>query len=278
MLERCDRLAIAVPDRHIAAEAFAKIFDAMPVDDGFDPGFNANRLTLAWGQDQLELLDPAGDGPVEQFLREGKRGIFAGGFSSADPAAVAAQAEGEGLRVQASGPDRYVVTPDDGGGTGIILSARESRDRQGLNDKIWQITYVVDDLDDGVAKYSRIFGTGDLFTNRYTSDLYGYDGAITWFDAQPGGLLDSLEFLEPTDPEKAVARFQRRGGPGIYMASVETDALPQIRERVSRDGPGWDGTDDVLGFIHPLRLHGLLLAVVDSESWQKRRELPNGSD
>ena len=274
MLERCDRLALAVPDRHIAAEAFARIFDASPVDDAFDAAFNANRLTLAWGQDQLELLDPAGDGPVEQFLREGRRGIFAGGFASSDPAAVAAQAESEGFPLREEGPERYVLAPDDAGGTGIIVSKLESRPRQGLNDKIWQITYAVPDLDDAVSTYSRVFGIGDLFTNRYTSELYGYDGAITWFDARPGGLLDSLEYLDPNDPEKAVGRFLRRGGQGIYMASIETDALPQIRERVKRDGPGWDGSDDVLGFIHPLRLHGLLLAVVTSEDWQASRELP----
>ena len=74
-----------------------------------------------------------------------------------------------------------------------------------------------------------------------------------------------------------MGRFLRRGGQGIYMASIETDALPQIRERVERDGPGWDGSDDVLGFIHPLRLHGLLLAVVTSEDWQARRELPDNA-
>jgi hypothetical protein len=113
------------------------------------------------------------------------------------------------------------------------------------------------------------------FTNRYVSELYGYDGAITWFDARRGGPLDSLEYLLPTDPEKAVARFVRKNGNGIYMASIETDQIPAIRERVTSTGPGWDGTD-FGGFIHPLRLHGLLLALVEYEDWDRRRPLPGG--
>lgn len=43
MLERGDRLALAAPNRHIAAEAFARIFDASPVDDTVDAAFNASR-------------------------------------------------------------------------------------------------------------------------------------------------------------------------------------------------------------------------------------------
>ena len=43
MLERRDRLTLAVPNRHIAAEAFARIFDASPVDDTVDAAFNASR-------------------------------------------------------------------------------------------------------------------------------------------------------------------------------------------------------------------------------------------
>ena len=98
MLERTDRLALAVPDRRVAAEAFRQLYDAEVVDDAMDAPFNAHRLTLGWGHDQLELLEPAGEGPVQAFLSENRRGIFAGGFAAADPGAVAAAMEAAGAR------------------------------------------------------------------------------------------------------------------------------------------------------------------------------------
>ena len=41
MLERTDRLALAVPDRRVAAEAFRQLYDAEVVDDAMDAPFNA---------------------------------------------------------------------------------------------------------------------------------------------------------------------------------------------------------------------------------------------
>jgi hypothetical protein len=131
----------------------------------------------------------------------------------------------------------------------------------------------VPDLRAAVARYSRRFGVEDDFTNFYHSDHFGYDGAITWFDARDGGLLDSLEYLEPTDRGAAVARFVERSGPGIYMCSIESDAIPEIRRRVEAGGPGWDG-DRAAAFIHPRRLHGLLVGLVEFGAWNARRPLP----
>lgn len=280
MLQRTDRLALAVPDRHKAAEAFAQIYDSQPVDDAMDAAFNAHRLTLGWGRDQLELLEPAGDGPVRAFLDENRRGIFAGGVASQDPAAVAARLEAKGVRVQADGPARFAVTPEDGDGVGLIVSEHAEREAVGLDTKLWQITYAVPNLEEAITEYVDQLEMGEMYTYRYTSELYGYDGAITWFDSNRDGLMDSLEYLDPTDPEKAVARFMGKVGQGIYMASIETGpgVLAKLRERVSSTGPGWDGRDDVLGFIHPLRQHGLLLGVVDSEAWHARRTLPGDDD
>ena len=72
----------------------------------------------------------------------------------------------------------------------------------------------------------------------------------------------------------AVARFVGRNGSGIYMASVETDEIPLLRERVTSTGGGWQGTD-FGGFIHPGRLHGLLPGLVTYETWNGRRPLPD---
>lgn len=91
-------------------------------------------------------------------------------------------------------------------------------------------------------------------------------------------MLDSLEYLEPTDPDKAVARFVRKCGNGIYKASIETDDIDEIRRRITSTGPGWDGNDaEFGGFIHPLRLHGLLLGLTSYARWNARRPLPAAS-
>jgi hypothetical protein len=275
MLERTDRLALAVKERGPAAETFQRLFDARIIDDREDSVLVARRLTLQWGRDQLELLEPSGPGPVAAFLEGGKRGIFAGGFSLADPAALAAHLERAGVRVHECGGDRFVILPDDLHGTGTILSKREARERVGLNSTIWQITYAVPNRGEAIETYSRLFKLDDYFTNRYVSDLYGYHGAITWFDTRSDGLLDSLEYLEPFDPDKAVARFLRKSGQGIYMASVETDDVPEIRGRVTSTGPGWDGAEGArFSFIHPLRLHGLLLGLTDYATHNAHRPLP----
>ena len=140
----------------------------------------------------------------------------------------------------------------------------------------WQITYAGPSLQKMVDRYVELFDLGGDFTNIYTNDHFGYEGGITWFDARDGGLLDSLEYLEPNDPAKAVARFVRRNGSGIYMASIETDDIPEIRQRVTSTGDGWQGAD-FGGFIHPSRLHGLLLGLVTYERWNATRPLPDSS-
>lgn len=276
MLERTDRVALAVPECGPAIETFARIFDTQVVDDRRDAEAGARRVTLQWGRDQLELFAPTEPGPVADFLAQGRRGLFAGGFSLADPAPLASRLEREGVRVHEQGDGRFVVFPADLDGTGVILSKRVEHERVGLNDKIWQITFAVPHREDALAKYSRLFGLESMFTNRYVSDRFGYDGAITWFDARDGGLLDSLEYLDPTDPEKAVARFVGKVGNGIYMASIETDDVAEVRQRVTSTGPGWDGMSDgdFGGFIHPLRLHGLLLGLTSYAHWNARRPLP----
>lgn len=272
-LERTDRLALAVPDAEAARDSFAAIFDTEVIGDERDPLAMARRVTLQWGQDQLELYEPTGEGPVDRFLAAGRTGIFAGGFAVADPGALANRLRDRGIEVHERADGRFVTFPEALNGTGVILSKPEQHDRVGLNDKIWQITYAAPRLNEAVARYSTLFGLDDVFTNYYESDLYGYHGAITWFDARNGGLLDSLEYLAPNDANKAVGRFVKRNGTGIYMASIETEDIAQIKERVTSSGPGWTGTD-FGGFIHPKRLHGLLIGLVTYKRWNSQRPLP----
>ncbi len=270
-MDRVDRLALVVPGADEAAKTYATIFDTEIVGDEKDVEAGARRVTLQWGHDQLELFEPTGPGPAQSFLEAGRRGLFLAGFACDDPSALAARIEKRGVRIRQQGPDRFVVFQEDLDGTGTIISKYVERDRVGLGDRIWQITYAVKDLDESINRYTDLFGLEKAHTSRWLGPAN--DGAITWFDARDGGALDSLEYLDPTDMGKAAGRFVTKNGNGIYMASIETYDIPEIRERITSTGPGWDPTD-FGGFIHPIRLHGLLLALLPYDFWNKRRPLP----
>ena len=281
MLQQTDRLALAVPDADKAAAGLNKIFDSIVVGDIKDNEANARRVTLQWGCDQLELFEPKGSGPVADFISSGKRGIFAGGFALQDPAAVAENFEKAGIKVCQQG-DRFVVYPQDLRGTGVILSPSADREhRTGLMDRIWQITYTVPDLDAGVAFYSKLYGIEEAMTNHYSSKLWGYHAAITWFEAYKGAPLDSLAYLDPFENGKAAGRFlaKTKGVGGIYMATVHTPDLPEIKRRIDTSGGGWEGTaNEALGFIHPRRTFGLLLGVTYFDNIDARRPTPEEPD
>lgn len=281
MLQQTDRLALAVPNADQAASGLNAIFDSVVVADTVDTDANARRITLQWGCDQLELFEPKGPGPVADFVENGKIGLFAGGFALDDPASVAARIEQAGIRVTQQG-DRFVVYPQDLRGTGVILSPTAKREeRVGLMDKIWQITYTVPDLDESVAFYSNLFGVENDLTNLYTSEVWGYHAAITWFEAKKGAPLDSLEYLDPYQHEKAAGRFlaKTNGIGGIYMSTAHTPDLPEIKARVEATGGGWEGAPKgSLGFIHPRRTFGLLLGITYFDSIDGRRPTPEEPD
>ena len=274
MLEQTDRLALAVRDADEAAISLNTIFDSVVVDDSKDVTANARRVTLQWGYDQLELYEPNGPGPVANFISSGQRGIFASGFALKQPALLAEKIERAGIKV-AQQRDRFIIYPEDFRGTGVILSPMKDRGKVGLIDNIWQITYAIPDLDEGLSFYNELFSTQDKLTQRYTSKVWGYHGAITWFDARKEANLDSLEYLTPYENEKAVGRFLSNRGNigGIYMASVHTDDLPIVRERVLKTGGGWQESPNAVstGFIHPKRTYGLLLGVMYYHEFDERR-------
>ena len=142
MLEQTDRLALAVRDADEAANSLNMIFDSVVVDDSKDVIANARRVTLQWGYDQLELYEPTGPGPVASFISSGKRGIFAGGFALKEPSILAEKIKQAGIKVSQQ-QDRFIIYPEDLRGTGVILSPIRDREKVGLIDNIWQITYTL---------------------------------------------------------------------------------------------------------------------------------------
>jgi hypothetical protein len=283
MLERTDRIALAVRDRRAAADDYARYFETKVVDDVDDALLGAKRMTLQWGRDQLELIEPTGPGPVASYFDQDRRGMYLGGYSLADPAALAAHLEANGIRVHESGADRYVVLPEDFFGTGLILSKRVERDRVGLNDELCQISYVVPNCEAALAKYIPLLKLEDKYTRpAKPSAAWGYRNTITSFYTKQGERLDAIELLEPTvdpgearqgqsdiDPLRAVARFLQRSGQGIYLASIVSDRADEIIKRITPNAP-INHNSVIMSFIHPRFLHGMFLAVTTFEAWDSR--------
>lgn len=289
MLEHTDRVALAVKDRKAAAETYAHIFDAKVIDDVDDALLGAKRLTMQWGRDQIEFLEPTGEpGPVEEFLREGKRGVFLGGYSMADPAALAAHIEKQGFPVHQSGPDRFVILPKDFFGTGVVLSKRVEHERVGLMDSIFQTTYVVKDQLAAKEKYTRLFKLEDRYSRFVASERYGYMQCNIWLDRHfkndcTDGLIDAIELLEGVpyknlsnsrlgpdniEESQAVVRFTERSGEGIYLISVISDDAREIVRRIMPDSPR-PADHQFRDFMHPRHLHGMFLLVTTYQVWNQ---------
>ena len=68
MLQRVDRVQLAVRDRAIAADAFAEVLGGEKAQEDELRVYNAKRSVVQAGESEFELLEPAGDGPVAAHL------------------------------------------------------------------------------------------------------------------------------------------------------------------------------------------------------------------
>src|SRR5258705_4986171 len=89
MLKRVDRILIAVADRASAERTVAHVFGADLVRRDIAPPICAKRSTMQAGTSLIELLEPDGAGPVQDFVSKWESGLFGVGFSVDDPDAAA---------------------------------------------------------------------------------------------------------------------------------------------------------------------------------------------
>jgi methylmalonyl-CoA/ethylmalonyl-CoA epimerase len=83
----------------------------------------------------------------------------------------------------------------------------------------------------------------------------------------------SLELLEPTSEESAVARYLAKRGPGLHHVAFRVDdiraALAQLKARGIRlidevPRPGAHGS--LVAFIHPSSTHGVLVELTQADA------------
>ncbi|MDO8614901.1 MAG: VOC family protein [Dehalococcoidia bacterium] len=261
MLERVDRVQLAVRDRAAAAQTFRDILGAQVVREDRLRLYAASRTVVQAGESEFELLEPAGEGALAQHLDRWGEGIFAAGFSTPDPASLSGRLEGAGLQfVEEAG--QLFIDPGQTRGMRTVIS--QSRDRQpaGLISRLYEVTNIVADHQEAAAFYARAFGLDSSRFHKLNSERWGYVGTLTLFG--PPQRLDRIELTQITEPSLAMGRYFARRGPSIYMCYAEAPDVGAIQRRLEERGarytPQPEEPEGGL-FIHPSALHGMLMGI-----------------
>lgn len=280
MLERVDRILLAVRDRNEAADTFCDILGADKVREDDLGTYGARRAVVQAGDSEFELLEPAGDGPVADHLERWGEGIFAAGFSTNDLPGVSKSMADAGLRFSEE-DGRLYAEPDQTRGMRTVISRAEARDTVGFVSYVYEVTNIVDDHEEAAAFYAKAFGLDQSRFHYIPSEHWGYIGTLTLFDRP--NRLDRIEITQTTDDRKAMGRYYARRGQSIYMCYVETPDVGPIRERLeAREARYTPQSEEPSGglFIHPTALCGMLMGVSRTNlawRWSGQPELARAS-
>jgi hypothetical protein len=276
MLLRVDRMQLAVRDCMVAADAFAEVLGAEKVREDELRVFNAKRTVVQAGESEFELLEPAGDGAVASHLERWGEGIFAAGFSTDNPGALARRMDDRALRFREEGGQIF-IEPDQTRGMRTVISRWSEREPVGLISSLYEVTNIVEDHEGAASFYADAFGLDASRFCPIKSEQWGYTGTLTLFD--PPSRLDRIELTQITEPSLAMGRFFARRGPSIYMCYAETGNTGAVRERLEARGSRYTAGRENGGgnlFVHPTALHGMLMGVSRANlawTWSGRPEL-----
>ena len=123
------------------------------------------------------------------------------------------------------------------------------------------VAIAVKDIDDTLAFYRDVFGTGET----EVEDIEDQDVRAAL--VRVGG--SQLELIQPTDPEGGVARFIERRGEGVHHIAFEVEDLQASLDALNEHGVRTidtaprEGLSGMIGFIHPRSTRGVLIELVD---------------
>lgn len=267
MLDRIDRVQLAVPDRRAAAERWVAILGAEPDEEDRVSVLAARRSRLRIGSGFVEILEPDGAGPIADAVKAHGAHLFAAGASSPDLDALLARIESRGGTPVVEGGQAYFGPDPNLPGLRVVLSPSESRRSVGAVDKLYEVTHLVADAPAAVARCADLFGLDASGFVPIDSQHYGYRGTLTLFDRNR---LDRFEVVHPGVATKTMGRFFAKRGASLYMAFAESDSLAAIEERARSRGDGCTAVPpadqrDEHGmqtlFLHPATLGGMMLGI-----------------
>ncbi|MEZ5557205.1 MAG: hypothetical protein R3E86_01470 [Pseudomonadales bacterium] len=252
MLDRVDRILVAVRDAESVARRWCDLVDAVIDRRVQVPALGSRKIVLRLGDAELETHEPTGEGAVASHLQQAA-GPLAAGLATADLPGLLERLRALGMEGVELGEGRWYFNDAALGiaGLRVVLSALEPHGRVGLLGSLYECTHLTADAPASAAAIARLFG---LDASRFVpirSEQYGYDGALTLFD---GNRLHRIESIDPFDRSKTMGRYFDRFGPSLYMCYAEAPDLAPIRERLKALAPhDWTGSDgDPNGlFIHP---------------------------
>jgi catechol 2,3-dioxygenase-like lactoylglutathione lyase family enzyme len=207
MLERVDRMQLAVRDRAEATDTFASALGAEKVSEDAVRSLGAKRTTVRAGAAEFELLEPSGDGPVAEHLSRWPEGIFAGGFASRDVPAVAKRLVEKGIAFEEEGGQLFIGAKETRG-MRMVISPLKETSGPGLITHLYEVTNIVSDHEAASSFYADAFGLDASRFCPINSDHWGYVGTLTLFD--PPGHLDRIEITQTTQPLAMGRFFERR--------------------------------------------------------------------
>jgi catechol 2,3-dioxygenase-like lactoylglutathione lyase family enzyme len=126
MLKRVDRIQIAVTDRASAERTVADVFGAELVRRDVASPIRGKRTTMQAGTSLIDLLEPDGAGPVQDFVSKWESGLFGVGFSVDDINAAAYQLKKSDLSFEQSDGQLY-LDPSATFGMRTVISTRHER-------------------------------------------------------------------------------------------------------------------------------------------------------
>jgi len=287
MLNRIDRVQLAVPDRAATAARWTALLGAEPAEEGRVAGLAARRTRLRLGRGWIELLEPDGAGPVADGLARRGPHLFAAGAATSDMDGLIAHLEAQGLDADREDGQLHLGPAATGGaGIRVVVSADRELAAVGDIDYLYEVTWLAGDAAAATDGAATLFGlAADAFVP-IKSAPYGYAGSLTLF--RPGH-LHRFEIITPSMPANTMGRFFGKFSDSLYMAFAETPALSLIAERARTRGDGHtpvptpapapEGSVDTV-FLHPSTLGGMMLGLSrPSVAWRwsgspERVEMP----
>ena len=125
------------------------------------------------------------------------------------------------------------------------------------------VCIAVTDIDETIRFYRDVFGVSEA----EVVDIK--DQAVRAALIRVGG--SQLEFIEPIDPNGAVAKFIERRGEGVHHICFEVEDLAGTLQRLDQQGVAVidreprEGLSGTIGFIHPKATRGVLIELVDQD-------------
>ncbi|HME73678.1 MAG TPA: VOC family protein [Myxococcota bacterium] len=264
MLTQLDRVQLVVSDRNRAVVAFTQLLGAALVRQDAVRALGALRSVLRVGRSEVEILEPDGVGAVAEFLKQTRGGLFAAGFTTADPAALRSHLAARGVEVAEAGGQLLLRSEALGvPGLRAVISAEAELEPAGLLDRLYEATLLGSDWKRSAERIAEQLALDSRSFVSIHSAEYGYEGVLTLFHP---ARLDRLEVVTPLDVAKTMGRFFERRGPSLYMCYAESNDTGALRARLSEYVPEhWTGPREGIVpdnlFVHPAALSGLLLGV-----------------